>query len=161
MTSLSRMAFLSLLLLAACGKPDKPAGDGAEAGGKPPAAAASATVNSGDAVVSVGAAAAGITPPAHVPLYPGAVVTSSVVGESGVGAGGMMTYKARGTPTQVIAFYEARTKQAGRPVTMKAAMGGDVHMLTAGDSGEGKGAMQVIASPAAGGSEVQLTWSVQ
>ena len=166
MTFLSRAAILSLVLLAACGKTDKPAEDRTEAGGKSQAAAPSttppsATINTGGAVVAIGPAAAGIKPPDHAPLFPGAVVISSVVGESGVGAGGTMTFKAKASPSQVIAFYESRARESGRPITMKAAMGGDVHMLTAGDSGEGKGAIQVIASPAEGGSEVQMTWSVQ
>jgi hypothetical protein len=166
MTFLSRVAILSLVLVAACGKADNPAEDRAGAGGKPPAVTAatsppSSTVRTGDAVVATGPAAAGVKTPDHAPLYPGAVVITSIVGESGVGAGGAMTFKAGGTPTQVIAFYEAKARETGRPVTMKAAMGGDVQMLTTGDSGEGKGALQVIASPAEGGSEVQMTWSAR
>ena len=166
MTFLSRVAILSLVLVAACGKADNPAEDRADAGGKPPAVTAeksppSSTVKTGDAVVATGPAAAGVKTPDHAPLYPGAAVITSIVGESGVGAGGAMTFKAGGTPTQVIAFYETKARETGRPVTMKAAMGGDVQMLTTGDSGEGKGALQVIASPAEGGSEVQMTWSAR
>jgi hypothetical protein len=163
MPFLSRLALVSLVLLAACGKADKPPSEKAEgpASAAAPAPAPTAIPDSGDAVVAVGPAAANVKQPAHAPLYPGAEVVSSVIGESGVGAGGIMTFKTKAKPSEVIAFYEANARSAGRPITMNAAMGGDVHMLTAGDSGAGKGALQVIASPAPGGSEVQMTWSVQ
>ena len=165
MPFLSRLALVSLVLLAACGKAEKPPSEKAQgpasATAPAPAPAQTAIPNSGEAVATVGPAAANVKLPAHAPLYPGAEVVSSVIGESGVGAGGIMTFKTKATPSQVIAYYEADAKTAGRPITMNAAMGGDVHMLTAGDSGAGKGALQVIASPIQGGSEVQMTWSVQ
>ncbi len=163
MPFLSRLALVSLILLAACGEADRPQAEKAEgpASAAAPAPAPTVIPDSGEAVVAVGPAAANVKQPAHAPLYPGAEVVSSVIGESGVGAGGIMTFRTKATPSQVIAFYESDARSAGRPITMNAAMGGDVHMLTAGDSGAGKGALQVIASPAPGGSEVQMTWSVQ
>ena len=106
-----------------------------------------------------GAAAAKVATPTYAPLYPGAVVSTSVVGESGVGKGGSVVYRVNASPAAVIGFYEGKVKAAGKPVTMNAEMGANVRMLTAGDSGDGKGAVQVIASPSGDGSEVQLTWS--
>ncbi len=151
----------AVLLLAACGK--------AEESETPTPAEAPATptgplgpdqsITADGATVSVGAAASKVATPAYAPLFPGAVVTTSVIGESGVGRGGSVTYRVGASPAAVISFYEGKVKAAGKPVTMNAEMGANVRMLTAGDNGDGKGAMQVIASPAGSGSEVQLTWS--
>ncbi|MCE3290833.1 MAG: hypothetical protein K0R83_2845 [Caulobacter sp.] len=161
------VAASAVLLLAACGKKEEaetptPAEPAAKA--EAPAAPAGPlgpdqTVTSDGATVSVGAAAAKVATPSYAPLYPGAVVSTSVVGESGVGMGGSVVYRVGASPAAVIGFYEGKVKAAGKPVTMNAEMGSNVRMLTAGDSGEGRGAVQVIASPAGDGSEVQLTWS--
>ena len=167
MIRFSLVAATTVLLLAACGKKEEsetptPAESPAKA--EAPTAPAGPlgpdqTVTADGATVSVGAAAARVATPSYAPLYPGAVVSTSVVGESGVGKGGSVVYKVNASPAAVIGFYEGKVKAAGKPVTMNAEMGSNVRMLTAGDSGEGKGAVQVIASPAGDGSEVQLTWS--
>lgn len=167
MIRFSLVAASAVLLLAACGKSEEaetptPAEPAAKA--ETPAAPTGPlgpdqTLTADGATVSVGAAASKVTTPAYAPLYPGAVVTTSVVGESGVGKGGSVTYRASASPAAIIDFYEGRLKAAGKPVTMNAEMGANVRMLTAGDSGEGRGAMQVIASPSGSGSDVQLTWS--
>lgn len=165
------IAGATTVLLAGCGKseddvPARPAPEaaGPEAGVTTPSPDAPAadpgqSMSSEGATVSVGAAAARVVTPDYAPLYPGAVVSSSVIGESGVGPGGSVSYRADAPPATVIAFYEGRLKSINKPISMKQDMGGDVHMLTAGDSGDGKGAVQVIASPAGKGAEVQLTWS--
>lgn len=155
------------LLLAGCGKADKagspPPAEApatpAPAGPEPAAVGPEQGMSPDGPAVSVGPAAARVTTPAYAPLYPGAVVSSSIVGESGVGPGGSVGYRANATPEAVIAFYEARMKAVGKTITMNQDMGDNVHMLTAGDTGDGKGAVQVIASPAGKGAEVQLTWS--
>ncbi len=167
MIRLSLVAASAVLLLAACGKKEEsetpaPAQPPVEA--QSPAAPAAPlgpdqTVTSDGATVSVGEAASKVNTPAYAPLYPGATVTNSVIGESGVGKGGSVVYKVAASPAAVIGFYEGKVKAAGKPITMNAEMGANVRMLTAGDNGDGKGAVQVIASPAGGGSEVQLTWS--
>ena len=157
----------AVLLLAACGKAEEsetPTPVEPPAKAEAPAAPTGPlgpgqTVTTDGATVSVGAAASKVATPAYAPLYPGAVVVNSVVGESGVGKGGTVTYRANASTAAIIDFYEGKVKAAGKPVTMNAEMGANVRMLTAGDSGDGKGAMQVIASPAGSGSEVQLTWS--
>lgn len=160
------LAASAALLLAACGKkeesetptPAEPKAK-AEAPAAPGPLGPGQTVTADGATVSVGAAAAKVATPTYAPLYPGAVVSTSVVGESGVGMGGSVVYRVNASPAAVIGFYEGKVKAAGKPVTMNAEMGANVRMLTAGDSGDGKGAVQVIASPAGDGSEVQLTWS--
>jgi hypothetical protein len=165
------IAGATTVLLAGCGKSDDdgPASAAPEATGsetatpapspEPPPAGPGQSMTQEGATVSVGAAAARVATPAYAPLYPGAVVSSSVIGESGVGPGGSVSYRANASPAAVIAFYEDRLKSISKPISMKQDMGGDVHMLTAGDSGDGKGAVQIIASPAGKGAEVQLTWS--
>ncbi len=172
MTRFAAIAVLAPLLLSACGRseqaesstPSQPAA--AEAPEAPAArstpvapAGPGQTLTADGATVSVGAAAAKVVTPAYAPLYPGAVVATSVVGESGVGPGGFVTYRTDAPPKQVVDFYRDKMKAAGKPVTMDADMGGEVHMLTAGDTGEGRGGIQVIASPSGKGAEVQLTWS--
>ncbi|MBI1404529.1 MAG: hypothetical protein GC145_00215 [Caulobacter sp.] len=156
-------------LLAACGKSDTPpppadatpaptaAPTPGPGPGNPPMGPDQPVTPDG-ASVSVGGAAAKVATPVYAPIYPGAVVSSSAIGESGVGPGGTVDYHVDATPAAVIAFYEARMKKIGKTISMKQDMG-DVHMLTAGDSGDGKGAMQVIASPAGKGAKVELTWS--
>lgn len=171
-TRLLLAAATATLLLSACGRSEEsespnpaepPVAEAPEAPVTPADPAAplgpGQTMTADGATVSVGAAAAKVVTPAYAPIYPGAAVATSVVGESGVGPGGFVTYKTEAPPKQVIAFYRDRMKAAGKPVTMDQDMGGDVHMLTAGDTGEGKAGMQVIASPSGKGSEVQLTWS--
>ena len=167
MIRFSLVAVSAVLLLVACGKAEEsetPTPAEPEAKAEAPATSTGPlgpdqTVTADGATVSVGAAASKVATPDYAPLYPGAVVTTSVVGESGVGKGGSVTYRVTASPAAVIGFYEDRVKAAGKPVTMNAEMGANVRMLTAGDSGDGKGAMQVIASPGGSGSEVQLTWS--
>lgn len=168
--SMIRFSFVTataVLLLAACGKAEEsetPTAVEPPAKAEAPAAPTGPlgpdqTITTDGATVSVGAAASKVATPSYAPLYPGAVVVNSVVGESGVGKGGTVTYRANVSTVAIIDFYEGRVKAAGKPVTMNAEMGANVRMLTAGDSGDGKGAVQVIASPAGSGSEVQLTWS--
>lgn len=155
-------AALAALLLAACG----PSGiDKAEADkGAPSEVAKPKSAEDARADVSAEVAAGGPGPaaelktPAYAPIYPGAVVTSSTIGDSGIGAGGLVNFKVSDPPKTVIAYYEERMAAVGKPITMNSDVGG-VHMLTAGDSGDGKGAMQVMVSAAGKGSEVQLTWS--
>lgn len=167
MIRFSLVAASAVLLLAACGKAEEsetPAPAAPAAKAEAPAAPTGPlgpdqTVTADGATVSVGAAASKVATPAFAPLYPGATVTTSVVGESGVGKGGSVVYRVKASPAAVIGFYEGKVKAAGKPVTMNAEMGANVRMLTAGDSGTGKGAVQVIASPAGSGTEVQLTWS--
>lgn len=167
MIRFSLVAASAVLLLAACGKAEEsetPTPVEPEAKAEAPATPTGPlgpdqTITADGATVSVGAAASKVTTPAYAPLYPGATVLTSVVGESGVGKGGSVTYRATANPAAIIDFYEGKVKAAGKPVTMNAEMGANVRMLTAGDSGDGKGAMQVIASPSGSGSEVQLTWS--
>jgi hypothetical protein len=165
-------AAVAALLLSACGRsedadspppaepPAAEAPQAPEASAKPaPPLGPGQTLTADGATASVGPAAAKVVTPAYAPVYPGAVVATSVVGESGVGPGGFVTYSTEASPKQVAAFYRDRMKAVGKPVTMDADVGGGVQMLTAGDTGEGKGGMQVIASPSGKGSEVQLTWS--
>lgn len=165
MIRFSLIAASAVLLLAACGKKEEsetPPPAETQAKAEAPAAGPlgpDQTVTSDGATVSVGEAASKVATPAYAPLYPGAVVSTSVVGESGVGMGGSVVYRVNASPAAVIDFYEGKVKAVGKPVTMNAEMGANVRMLTAGDSGDGKGAVQVIASPAGDGSEVQLTWS--
>lgn len=166
----SLAASVALLLLAGCDRPDKdqapaktenppPAPERPETSGTTSELGPDQSVSPEGATVSVGAAAARVMTPVYAPIYPGAVVSSSVVGESGVGPGGIVDYNVDASPTAVIAFYEARMKKIGKTISMKQDMGDNVHMLTAGDSGDGKGAVQVIASPAGKGAKVVLTWS--
>ncbi|MDO9337825.1 MAG: hypothetical protein EON95_04995 [Caulobacteraceae bacterium] len=166
MIRFSLVAASAVLVLAACGKKESETPAPAEPAAKAESSATPAgppgpgqTVTSDGATVSVGAAASTVATPGYAPLYPGAVVSTSVVGESGVGKGGSVVYRVAASPAAVIGFYEEKVKAVGKPVTMNAEMGANVRMLTAGDSGDGKGAVQVIASPAGEGSEVQLTWS--
>jgi hypothetical protein len=167
MIRFSLVAASAVLLLSACGKTEEsetPTPAQPQAKAEAPATPTDPlgpgqTVTADGATVSVGAAASEVATPTYAPLYPGAVVSTSVVGESGVGKGGSVTYRVNANPATVIGFYEDKVKAAGKPVTMNAEMGANVRMLTAGDSGDGKGAVQVIASPAGEGTEVQLTWS--
>lgn len=159
-------ALLAVTLLAACGKTEEktvpakaPAAAEAGRGPAPSPTSSDQTVTADGAVSTVGGSADKIATPPYAPIYPGASVTTSVVGESGVGRGGTVVYRTDIKPEAVIAFYEDRVKAVGKPITMNQDMGGNVHMLTAGDSGDGKGAVQVIASPSGKGAEVQLTWS--
>ncbi|MBX3479494.1 MAG: hypothetical protein KF842_03775 [Caulobacter sp.] len=171
---MSLAASIGLALLAGCNKQDKTQNPADTPEATPPQAAAPAapapapanpplgpdqSVTPEGATVSVGSAAAKVATPAYAPIYPGAVVASSVIGESGVGSGGSVDYRVDASPATVIAFYEARMKKIGKTISMKQDMGDNVHMLTAGDSGDGRGAVQVIASPSGKGAKVELTWS--
>jgi len=167
-----------LALTSACGRPSddtaakpatadtaqRPSSDARAPGAAPappaadPALGAGQSITAEGAVHSVGAAAGKVATPAYAPIYPGATVTDSIVGESGVGKGGTVSYRVAASPKEVIDFYARKAEAAGKPITMNTQIDTSVFMLTAGDSGEGKGAMQVIASGAGKASDVQLMW---
>ena len=85
-------------------------------------------------------------------------LTVLITGESGVGKGGTVSYRVAASPKEVIDFYARKAEAAGKPITMNTQIDTSVYMLTAGDNGEGEGAMQVIASGAGKNSDVQLMW---
>ena len=95
--------------------------------------------------------------PADVPIFPGAVVESSVTGGEAAGGGNLVTFHANAPPAALIAFYKEKAAEAGLGSTFSN-QAGDNMMFTAGKDGSEEG-LQVIATPADGGSSVQLTWS--
>ncbi len=123
-----------------------------------PALAPGQSITTEGAVHSVGTGGGKLDTPAYAPLFPGARVSESVIGESGVGRGGTVTYSVAASPREVIDFYVEKAKATGKPITMNTQIDTSVYMLTAGDNGEGQGAMQVIASGAGKNSDVQLMW---
>ncbi len=147
-------------LLAACGKSE----DKTQAKAIPQAQAPTGAVTPLPAPAAPGAppvlnaAPGAIRTLPYAPLYPGATVTKSAIGESGVGSGGDVTFVTSDPPAKVVGFYKEQAKAAGVAVTMDQDLGAAL-MMSAGDSGDGKGAFQVLASQQNGKTEGQLTWA--
>ena len=95
--------------------------------------------------------------PAYLPLFPGAVVDSSMTANGGASAGNMVIFHTGSKPDQVIAFYKQKAEGAGF-ASIFSNQAGDNMMFTAGKEGTEE-SLQVIATPADGGASVQLTWS--
>ncbi len=103
-----------------------------------------------------GPAAAPSAPPAYAQLFPGAVLESSVV-SNGASASATITFHTTANPTDVIAFYRHAAQASGLDSTF-ASQSGDDELFSAGRQGSEDG-MQVIATPADGGTSVQLFWT--
>lgn len=93
--------------------------------------------------------------PPYAPLYPGAVIETSVDGVSGAddGArrGGMVAFRTGDDPQRVAAFYRARLDASGLTERGDANMNGTI-MLTAASAGEAGHGVQINVSPAPEGS---------
>jgi hypothetical protein len=149
-------AALAATLLAACGQAEEKSP--APTAAPPASQAAPAPMPAAPGAAVINGDPAGIRTLAYAPLYPGSTVTKSAVGDSGVGAGGDVTFTTPDPPARVIAFYKDQAKAAGVTVTMDQNLGPAL-MMSAGDSGDGKGAFQVLASQQGGQTEGQLTWA--
>jgi hypothetical protein len=114
----------------------------------------SVTTNTGSATISGGEAGAEAAVAAlGVPLFPGATVLSSIVGEEGGERGAMVTIETRATPADVANFYRDRLAGAGFTIKAQANVG-DVRIIGA-EKGDRSLAVQVSAKEG-GGSTVAL-----
>ena len=95
-------------------------------------------------------------PPAYAQLFPGAVLETSVV-SNGSSASATVTFHTTADPADVIAFYRHAAQTSGLDSTF-ASQSGDDELFSAGRQGSEDG-MQVIATPADGGTSVQLFWT--
>ena len=115
--------------------------------------------NAGESVNVVageGAAAAAKTP-AYAPVFPGAVVQSTMTGAGGEGSGGMVMFQTKAKPADVIAFYKDKAKAAGFATSFES-QSGESQMFNAAREQGGEG-FQVVATAADGSTTVQLVWS--
>jgi hypothetical protein len=162
-------AFPALALLAAgCTDPAPPAAEKptavaeASAGGTATAKATAdgATANgaTADGAFSTSWSAADL--PAFAPLYPGAKVTTQVAKAAGDGTrGGMVVLRTDDPVAKVIAFYDAKAKEAG----LKASMmvndeEGAVRIFGDNDGTSGRGALIAIGKSDEGkGTEIVIT----
>lgn len=92
--------------------------------------------------------------PAYAPLYPGAVIETSVNGVSGADdggrRGGMVGFRTTDDPQRVAAFYRARLDASGLTERGDANMNGTI-MLTAGSADEAGHGVQINISPSPDG----------
>ncbi len=109
------------------------------------------------AQITTGGAGAPVKLPSYLPLYPGAVVESSMIASGGANTGNMVMFHTAAKPADVVAFYKQKAEGAGFGSTFSN-QAGDNLMFTAGKEGSEEG-LQVIATPADGGASVQLTWT--
>jgi hypothetical protein len=93
--------------------------------------------------------------PSFVPLYPGAKVTTSVVG-SGTANGGTIVFVTSDSPEAVIAYYKQKSAAAGFAQTANMNMGG-MTMFTATADAQKK-SLQVMASTQNGKTQGQIVW---
>ena len=107
----------------------------------------SATLSAGDAGAEAAAAALG------VPLFPGATVVSSILGENDGERGAMVTIETRAAPAEVAGFYRDRLADAGFTIKAQANVG-DVRIIGA-EKGDRSLAVQV-STRQGGGSTVAL-----
>lgn len=98
--------------------------------------------------------------PDYAALYPGAEVDGRpTIGAGDAGAGGLVTFRTRATPDEVVAFYKARAEAAGMRTVMGMNQGDARAYGAAGEANDGP-RLQVVAAPGEGGdTSVQLTWS--
>ena len=108
---------------------------------------------------------AGIAPPdnlpAFAPVYPGAVVTASVTGNSGE-AKGMVAFTTADSDEAVIAFYRDKAKASGMAEEAEVNMNG-TRVLSMGSGNAGDAGLQVTVSPVDGEDRrmVQLVYAAQ
>ncbi len=94
--------------------------------------------------------------PDFVPVYPGAKVTSSVVGNGNNGNGGMIIEQTNASISDVIAFYKQKSAASGFVEAMNMNTGGTT-MFTA-TSSDKKKSINVVASTSNGSTQAQITW---
>jgi hypothetical protein len=94
--------------------------------------------------------------PDFAPLYPGAKVTSSVVGANSKDGqqGAMVIFSVAASPTDVVAFYKQKATAAGLPQTMSA----DINNTQMFAAGKDKKSVTVSASASNGTTQVQVLW---
>jgi hypothetical protein len=144
-------AVAAVTLLSACGKTPKHA-----AGGP----AVNYTVKGADGAtthITAGGPAAAAAMPAYAPLYPGAVIESSMTGAGTGGAGGMVIFRTRARPMQVIGFYKGKAAAAGFG-NVFSSENGEGLMFTA-DKESGQDSFNVTATPDNQATIVVLTWT--
>lgn len=168
---------MALLATAACGGAggERDNGEAAptQVAADAPAASASAGANGANASDAAGgapatAATAGDAPVAAalgkadaeaavaalgVPLFPGATMVSSIVGDDAGQRGAMVTLETSATPAEVASFYRDRLGRAGFAIKAQANVG-DVRLL-GGEKGNRSLAIQV-SQKQGGGSTVAL-----
>ena len=165
--SLSLIAVVMTVSLAACG-PDKD--DKASPADRPPTEAEIATgmaPGEGSAPMAKIEATptSATTPspaiagaPAFATVYPGAVVEGEpVTADGAAGPGGLLTFGTDASPETVVSFYRQRAEAAGL-ASMMSMNQGDTRAYGASDAASGA-RLEVVASPQAQGSSVQLSWS--
>ncbi len=144
-----------VLLSAGCGKKDVRTTVAAGPGGSVQYTARGAGGET--AQITAGGGAAQVKLPSYLPLYPGAVVESSMVASGGANTGNLVMFHTASKPADVIAFYKQKAAGAGFGSNFSN-QSGDNMMFTAGKEGSEEG-LQVVATPADGGASVQLTWT--
>lgn len=108
--------------------------------------------------VNTGASAGNVKSPSYAPVFPGAAVQSSVIGNGADGTGGMMAFQTHSSPDEVISYYRAKSKEAGFVESMTANSGG-TEMFAASEPNGGKRGIQVTASKGDDGTTAQVFWS--
>ncbi len=152
--SLLTVSALIVLLSAGCGKKDVHTTVSAGPGGSVQYTAKGA--NGETAQITAGGGGQ-VKLPSYLPLYPGAVVESSMVASGGVNTGNLVMFHTASKPADVVAFYKQKAAGAGFGSTFSS-QSGDNTMFTAAKEGAEEG-LQVAATPADGGASVQLTWT--
>jgi hypothetical protein len=95
--------------------------------------------------------------PDFVANYPGARLQSTAIDANANGASGTFTFETSDPAAAVIAYYKQKSAGAGLSQAMNMNMGAAT-MFTA-NADNGKRSLQVVASPADGGTHVQVTWT--
>lgn len=93
--------------------------------------------------------------PAYIGVYPGAKVSSSMVGGDASGVGGTLIMDTNAQPADIIKFYKQKTDAAGFKQTLSMDQGGTlVYSAAAGERG-----IHVLAARTDSGTHAQVTWS--
>jgi len=108
-------------------------------------------------IASNGSASAASVP-SYVSVYPGAKVTSTVIGAGGGNGGGMVIYTTDASPDAVIAFHKKQAEGAGLKQTVDMNMQGT--LTYAATDEKTKHSMQVTVTKADGGmTQAEAVWS--
>ena len=113
----------------------------------------------GSSTVEINGAGTSVKMPDYAPLFPGAKVLSSVLGNGSNGTGGMVSFSTSASPQDVIDFYKAKAKESGFEDAMSMNTGGT--LMYAANATGGSKSMQITATKDDKGTNAQVVWSVK
>lgn len=93
--------------------------------------------------------------PDGLKLYPGAKITNNANMMAADGEGGIIAFTSSDTPQEILSYYKEQAEAAGYRIESEI-RSGDMQMLIA-KARDGNGALSVMITPDADGSEVNLT----